>query len=196
MIILKFGPVKRLLPIVSVLSAYTMLSLAFSFFGFLHTTESYTYGSTDFLKEFVMHSLFGAVVGIFTFNFRYTVYTAFFPALTDADHLVNVLGLNFYSRMSHSMTFVLLSSLILGKLFGRKGFDWKIAVIPVVAMMSHIAFDALDENPTRIAVFAPISFSEISFGAWTSPVLEALGILIVIVVFNLGRLKKLFSITT
>jgi len=175
---------KSFLSVITILTTYTLLSLSFSLFGFLNPVEPSSIGQTAILKEVTMHILFGFIIGIFTFNKRYIIYASLFPILLDADHTFSLLGFYAYGRMAHSLTFIILSALLMGKLFSSKGFNIKLASIIVVTLLSHIAFDALDENPTNIALLAPFSFSEIAFPFWTSPLLEVLGIIIVIFVFK------------
>lgn len=173
------------LPVLAVLSAYTLLSFTLSSLGFLHPVEPLkVVGNLGLLKEFSMHAIFGLIVGVFTFDIRYATYAMLFPVLLDADHLLSVLGFSTYPRMSHSITFMLLSAFLVGKIFGKKGFNIKLFAIAAVALSSHIAFDAFDQNPTSIALFAPFSFYEIPFPVWASPVLELLGIAIVLAVFR------------
>jgi hypothetical protein len=92
------------------------LAFLYSFFGFLssQTTPRFdTFGSLT-PQEIGGHFLFGYIVALPTRNLKIGVLAGLMALAIDADHVLNAAGTTLQGRMSHSVSFAILSSVLVG----------------------------------------------------------------------------------
>lgn len=137
---------KDILFIVGVSLVYCSLSAGFSLVStvlpdrmvLLNPIE---HGSLN-LKEIVGHFIFGAVAGIVTLRIKYVLLGGLLAVLIDSDHLVGLLHVEGIPRMSHSITFAILSMIVLMIVFHRK--DYRLGAIAATSVLTHISYDMFD----------------------------------------------------
>jgi len=125
----------QLLTIFLISSTFGALAFLYSFFGIIsnETTHRFdTFGSLT-PQEIGGHFLFGYVVGLPTRNLKMAVLSGLMALTIDADHILNAAGFDIQGRMGHSVSFAVLSSVLMGFIatqFFRKKLVWKKIVIP------------------------------------------------------------------
>ena len=112
----QMGPrATRLLTIILIALAFGALAFLYSFVGFFSNEINNIRGVGSLSpQEIGGHFLFGYVVGLPTRNLRMCVLTGLMALTIDADHLLNAAGFDIQSRMGHSVSFAILSSVIIG----------------------------------------------------------------------------------
>jgi hypothetical protein len=106
----------KLLTIALIASIFGSLAFLYSFFGFLskQTTPRFdTFGSLT-PPEIGGHFLFGYIVALPTRNLKIGVLAGLMALTIDADHALNAAGADVQGRMSHSVSFAILSSVLIG----------------------------------------------------------------------------------
>jgi len=107
----------RLITVILIALAFGVFAFLYSFVGFfsneINNMRSYAVGSLS-LHEIGGHFLFGYVVALPTRNLKMCVLTGLMALTIDADHLLNAAGFDIQSRMGHSVTFAILSSVLIG----------------------------------------------------------------------------------
>jgi len=146
------------------------LVIAFSLIGFILEPEKLP-PSLKFVSPQVLgflsiehiggHIMLGLMVGIVTLSFRYIILTGFFAILVDADNLLKILGLEESFRMAHSVTFGILSVVVMMLVFGRK--DWRLGAISFGAILAHMSFDILSRRSGSFRIFSPFYNENIGF---------------------------------
>ena len=99
------------------------------------------HGSLTF-KEIAGHFIFGAVAGIVTFRLKYILLGGTLAVLIDSDHLVGLLHLEGIPKMGHSITFAVLSTIVLMLIFHRK--DYRLGAVVATSVLTHISYDVFD----------------------------------------------------
>lgn len=94
------------------------------------------------LKEIGGHFIWGAVAGIITLKLRYILLGGILAVLIDSDHLVGLLHVEGIPKMSHSITFAIISTIILLLIFSRR--DYRLAAIVSTSVLTHISYDIFD----------------------------------------------------
>ena len=97
-------------------SIFGALAFLYSFFGLLsnQTTSRFdTFGSLT-PQEIGGHFLFGYIVALPTRNLKIGVLAGLMALAIDADHVLNAAGTDVQGRMSHSVSFAILSSVLIG----------------------------------------------------------------------------------
>ncbi len=97
-------------------SIFGALAFLYSFFGFLssQTTPRFdTFGSLT-PQEIGGHFLFGYIVALPTRNLKIAVLAGLMALAIDADHVLNAAGADVQGRISHSVSFAIVSSVLIG----------------------------------------------------------------------------------
>ncbi|MGB7956258.1 MAG: metal-dependent hydrolase [Candidatus Nitrosopolaris sp.] len=97
-------------------SIFVALAFLYSFFGLLsnQTTARFdTFGSLT-PQEIGGHFLFGYIVALPTRNLKIGVLAGLMALAIDADHVLNAAGADVQGRISHSVSFAILSSVLIG----------------------------------------------------------------------------------
>ena len=122
------------------------ISFGFSVIGGLFPDSEHTFvignpfvvsGIT--IEHVIGHIFWGAIIGLGTLSIRYIVIGGSFAILLDADHLLQFLDIELVSRMSHSIPFAIIASIVFFIIL--RGKDLRICAIAFAAVLSHIAFD-------------------------------------------------------
>ncbi len=111
----------ELLIIILIASIFGGLAFLYSFFGFVgneSTTRFDTFGSLT-LQEIGGHFLFGYIVALPTRNLKIGVLAGLMALTIDADHVLNADGFDIQGRMSHSISFAILASVLIGIMAGQ-----------------------------------------------------------------------------
>jgi hypothetical protein len=167
---------------------YCGLSAAFSLVGIFIAQKGpleNPIGSLT-INEVVGHFLWGLIVGAVTLSLRYTIIAGVFAVLIDSDHLIAFTHIDALFRMSHSISFGIISLVVLMILTRTK--DWRLGAIAFAAVLSHVSFDIFAGDP-RFPIFAPFYNSQISFSHIDWLYFEVAAIVIVGVVSILARRK-------
>ena len=177
------------------------ISLGFSIIGGLFPDSEHTFvignpflvsGIT--IEHVIGHIFWGAIIGLGTLSIRYIVIGGSFAILLDADHLLQFLDIEMVSRMSHSIPFAVIASVIFFIIF--RGKDLKICAVVFGAILSHIAFDIFLAdvafgNTTTFPLFSPFILDRIEFGGLDWLGIEIIGVVIVAVVSYIYKRKEI-----
>ena len=177
------------------------ISFGFSIIGGLFPDSEHTFvignpflvsGIT--IEHVIGHIFWGAIIGLGTLSIRYIVIGGSFAILLDADHLLQFLDIEMVSRMSHSIPFAVIASVIFFIIF--RGKDLKICAVVFGAILSHIAFDIFLAdvafgNTTTFPLFSPFILDRIEFGGLDWLGIEIIGVVIVAVVSYLYKRKEI-----
>ena len=177
------------------------ISFGFSIIGGLFPDSEHTFvignpflvsGIT--IEHVVGHIFWGAIIGLGTLSIRYIVIGGSFAILLDADHLLQFLDIEMVARMSHSIPFAVIASVIFFIIF--RGKDLKVCAVAFGAVLSHIAFDTFLAdvafgNTTTFPLFSPFILERIEFGGLDWLGIEIIGVVIVAVVSYLYKRKEI-----
>jgi len=170
---------------------YGVLAFSFSIIG-LFFPEGHIPGdpieASGLSVEHVLgHVIWGLVVGVFSFRFRYFVLAGLFAIILDSDHLIQFLGIEMISRMAHSITFGIIAAVAMMIIFGKK--DILLGAIAFSAIFSHISYDVLLSGSTNFPFLVPFIRDGIDFGGLDWILYQVLAILIVLTISILVRKK-------
>jgi hypothetical protein len=135
-------------------SIFGALAFLYSFFGFLsnQTTPRFdTFGSLT-PQEIGGHFLFGYIVALPTRNLKIGVLAGLMALAIDADHVLNAAGTEVQGRMSHSVSFAILSSVLIGftaSIIFRKVARKNSATMPSVITSAKIEKELADNVNSR-----------------------------------------------
>jgi len=177
------------------------ISFGFSIIGGLFPDSEHTFvignpflvsGIT--IEHVVGHIFWGAIIGLGTLSIRYIVIGGSFAILLDADHLLQFLDIEMVARMSHSIPFAVIASVIFFIIF--RGKDLKVCAVAFGAILSHIAFDTFLAdvafgNTTTFPLFSPFILERIEFGGLDWLGIEIIGVVIVAVVSYIYKRKEI-----
>ena len=130
-------------------------------------------------EHVIGHIMWGLVVGIASFSFRYAILSGLFPIILDFDHWIQFFGIDMIPRMAHSITFGLIAIGVMMILFGRK--DLRLGAIAIAAVFSHMSFDIFLGGTTAFPVFVPFSSQSVTFTGLDWIFFEVLSIAIIFV---------------
>ncbi|CUR51673.1 Protein of unknown function DUF457 [Nitrosotalea devaniterrae] len=109
------------------------------------------YGSLN-IKEIGGHFIWGAVAAFVTLRVRYILLGGLLAVLIDSDHLVGLLHIEGIPRMSHSITFAIIATVVLMLVFSRK--DYRLGTIVGTSVLTHISYDIFD-GPYGFPILTP-----------------------------------------
>jgi membrane-bound metal-dependent hydrolase YbcI (DUF457 family) len=93
------------------------------------------------LKEIVGHFAWGGSRNCHT-KMAIILLGGLLVVLIDSDHLIALLHIEGIPRMSHSISFAILATIILLLVFSRK--DYRLAAIGATSVLTHISYDMFD----------------------------------------------------
>ena len=132
--------------VVGVSLVYCSLSAGFSLVGTILPGKMVLINPIEHgglnVKEIVGHFAWGLVAGIVTLRLRYILLGGILAVLIDSDHLVGLLHVEGIPRMSHSITFAILSTIVLMLVFRNK--DYRLGAIVITSVLTHISYDMFD----------------------------------------------------
>ena len=141
-------------------------------------------------EHIVGHIIWGLVIGIVSFSFRYAILSGLFPIILDFDHWIQFLGIEMIPRMAHSITFGLIAIPIMMVIFDKK--DLRLGAISIAAVLSHMSFDIFLSGTTEFPVFVPFITKTLSFSGidWILFEFLAMGIIFVSSIIYLKKQKN------
>ena len=87
------------------------------------------------------HVFWGAVIGLGTLSIRYIVLGGSFAILLDADHLLQFLDIELVSRMSHSIPFAIIVTIVFFVI--ARGKDIRVCAVAFAAVLSPVSYTHL-----------------------------------------------------
>jgi len=180
---------------------FTVISFAFSVIGGLFPSSEHTFvignplvvsGIT--IEHVIGHVFWGAVIGLGTLSIRYIILGGSFAILLDADHLLQFLDIELVSRMSHSIPFAVIASIIFFMIL--RGKDLRVCAVAFAAVLSHIAFDVFladvgFNSSTTFPLFSPFILDRIEFAGMDWLGVEIVGVVIVAIASYLVKRKEI-----
>ena len=108
----------KLLIVILIALIFGGMSFCYSFFGFF-SPQAKTIGRLDVFgsltpQEIGGHFAFGFVAGLAFRKLRMAVLCGLMALAVDADHVLNVAGFEIQGRMSHSIPFIIIASVLVG----------------------------------------------------------------------------------
>jgi len=180
---------------------FALVSFGFSMIGGLFPESEHTsvignplVVSSVTYEHVLGHIFWGALIGLATLSIRYIILGANFALLLDADHLLQFLDIELVSRMSHSIPFAIIVTIVF--FIVTRGRNIRICVVAFGAVLSHLAFDIFlaefaFNKTTSFPLLSPFSLEKIEFegvGMWF--IIEILGIALVGVTSYLYKRKQ------
>ena len=180
---------------------FALVSLGFSMIGALFPESEFTFVignplvvSSVTYEHVLGHIFWGAIIGLGTLSIRYIILGGSFAIFLDADHLLQFLDIELVSRMSHSIPFAVIVSIVFFVILRRK--DIRICAVAFGAVLSHIAFDifladvALNSD-TEFPLFSPFTFETVSFQGLDWLGIQIIGVTIVAVASYFYKRKEI-----
>jgi hypothetical protein len=130
--------------------------------------------SPALLAEVVGHFLFGLVAGAATGRLAPALLAGLEAVLIDSDHLMAAAGFSIDARLSHSVSFALLSSFLIARAGRRRAFasnSYAIMAVTLASFLTHLAFD-IASGDGFFPLFFPLSVGPIDLPYLTWPILE------------------------
>ncbi len=179
---------------------FALVSFGFSMIGALFPESEFTFVignplvvSSVTYEHVLGHIFWGAIIGLGTLSIRYIILGGSFAIFLDADHLLQFLDIELVSRMSHSIPFAVIVSIVFFVVL--RGKDIRICAVAFGAVLSHIAFDifladvALNSG-TEFPLFSPFTFETVSLQGLDWLVIQIIGVSIVAVTSYLFKRKQ------
>lgn len=162
---------------------YGGLALGFSLLGLI-LPEAFLVGnplqvSGVSSEHIIGHIMWGLVIGIASFSFRYAIISGLFPIILDFDHWIQFLGIEMIPRMAHSIVFGFIAMGVLMLIFGKK--DLRLSAISIAAIFSHISFDVFLSGSTEFPIFVPFVSKTFTFSGIDWIFFEFIAIVIIFV---------------
>ena len=179
---------------------FALVSLGFSMIGALFPESEFTFVignplvvSSVTYEHVLGHIFWGAVIGLGTLSVRYIILGGSFAIFLDADHLLQFLDIELVSRMSHSIPFAVIVSIVFFVIL--RGKDIRICAVAFGAVLSHIAFDIFladvaFNSDTKFPLFSPFTFETVSFQGLDWLGIQIIGVTIVAVASYFYKRKE------
>ncbi|MDP6303899.1 MAG: hypothetical protein QF657_05000 [Candidatus Nitrosopelagicus sp.] len=180
---------------------FALVSLGFSMIGALFPESEFTFVIGNPLvvsgvtyEHVLGHIFWGAIIGLGTLSIRYIILGGSFAIFLDADHLLQFLDIELVSRMSHSIPFAVIVSIVFFVIL--RGKDIRICAVAFGAVLSHIAFDIFladvaFNSDTKFPLFSPFTFETVSFQGLDWLGIQIIGVTIVAVASYFYKRKEI-----
>ena len=180
---------------------FASISFGFSIIGGLFPSSEHTFVignplvvSSVTYEHVIGHIFWGAVIGLGTLSIRYIILGGSFAILLDADHLLQFLDIELVSRMSHSIPFAVVATIVFFLVF--RGKDLRLCAVAFAAVLSHIAFDVFLADvafgtSTKFPLFSPFILETVKFQGLDWLGIEIIGVTIVAVASYLFKRKEI-----
>jgi hypothetical protein len=152
---LTLGP--KLSMIFLIASIFGAFSFLFSFLGFFDnqpTTQIIDFRSSISIQEIGGHFLFGYMIALPTRNLKIGVLAGLMALAIDSDHILNASGFQTSIRLSHSISFSISASVLIGiiasQTFGRQSLGNKMTTTPTSSASSGNVRKKAMANPIEI----------------------------------------------
>ena len=152
---------------------FAIVSFGFSAIGAFFPESEFTFVignplvvSSVTYEHVLGHVFWGAIIGLGTLSIRYIILGGSFAIFLDSDHLLQFLDIELVSRMSHSIPFAVIATIVFFVI--TRGKDIRICAVAFGAVLSHIAFDifladVVFSSDTNFPLFSPFTFETVSF---------------------------------
>ena len=179
---------------------FALVSFTFSMIGAFFPESEFTVVignplvvSSVTYEHVLGHVFWGAIIGLGTLSIRYIILGGSFAIFLDSDHLLQFLDIELVSRMSHSIPFAVIVSIVFFVIL--RGKDIRICAVAFGAVLSHIAFDIFladvaFNSSTKFPLFSPFTFETISFHGLDWLGIQIIGVSIVAVTSYLFKRKQ------
>ena len=180
---------------------FALVSFAFSMIGDFFPESEFTVVignplvvSSVTYEHVLGHVFWGAIIGLGTLSIRYIILGGSFAIFLDSDHLLQFLDIELVSRMSHSIPFAVIVSIVFFVIL--RGKDIRICAVAFGAVLSHIAFDifladvALNSG-TEFPLFSPFTFETVSLQGLDWLGIQIIGVSIVAIVSYFYKRKEI-----
>ena len=180
---------------------FAIVSFAFSMIGGSFPESEFTVVignplvvSSITYEHVLGHIFWGAVIGLGTLSIRYIILGGSFAIFLDSDHLLQFLDIELVSRMSHSIPFAVIVSIVFFVIL--RGKDIRICAVAFGAVLSHIAFDvfladvALNSG-TEFPLFSPFTFETVSLQGLDWLGVQIVGVSLVAITSYFYKRKKI-----
>ena len=183
---------KDLYFIIKVSLVYCAVSAIFSLVSIMYPDKypqinPITHGSLN-AGEIGGHFLWGLVAGAATLRIRYALLGGTFATLIDSDHLIGLLQVEGLPRMSHSISFAVISVIVLMSVFGKR--DYLLGTIAATSVLTHVSYDILNDQ-SGFPLFTPLLNRMITFPTMDWIFFEIAAVVIIAVVSFFVRRKGL-----
>ena len=180
---------------------FAIVSFAFSMIGAFFPESEFTFVignplvvSSVTYEHVLGHIFWGAVIGLGTLSIRYIILGGSFAIFLDSDHLLQFLDIELVSRMSHSIPFAVIVSIVFFVIL--RGKDIRICAVAFGAVLSHIAFDVfladvLLNSATKFPLFSPFTFETVSLQGLDWLGIQIIGVSIVAIVSYFYKRKEI-----
>ena len=180
---------------------FAIVSFAFSMIGAFFPESEFTFVignplvvSSVTYEHVLGHVFWGAVIGLGTLSIRYIILGGSFAIFLDSDHLLQFLDIELVSRMSHSIPFAVIVSIVFFVIL--RGKDIRICAVAFGAVLSHIAFDVfladvLLNSATKFPLFSPFTFETVSLQGLDWLVIQIIGVSIVAITSYFFKRKEI-----
>ena len=179
---------------------FALVSFTFSMIGALFPESEFTVVignplvvSSVTFEHVLGHVFWGAIIGLGTLSIRYIILGGSFAIFLDSDHLLQFLDIELVSRMSHSIPFAVIVSIVFFVIL--RGKDIRICAVAFGAVLSHIAFDIFladvaFNSGTKFPLFSPFTFETVSLQGLNWLGIQIIGVSIVAVTSYLFKRKQ------
>ena len=180
---------------------FAIVSFAFSMIGAFFPESEFTFVignplvvSSVTYEHVLGHIFWGAVIGLGTLSIRYIILGGSFAIFLDSDHLLQFLDIELVSRMSHSIPFAVIVSIVFFVIL--RGKDIRICAVAFGAVLSHIAFDVfladvLLNSATKFPLFSPFTFETVSLQGLDWLGIQIIGVSIVAITSYFFKRKEI-----
>ena len=180
---------------------FAFVSFAFSMIGAFFPESEFTFVignplvvSSVTYEHVLGHIFWGAVIGLGTLSIRYIILGGSFAIFLDSDHLLQFLDIELVSRMSHSIPFAVIVSIVFFVIL--RGKDIRICAVAFGAVLSHIAFDVfladvLLNSATKFPLFSPFTFETVSLQGLDWLGIQIIGVSMVAITSYLYKRKEI-----
>ena len=180
---------------------FAIVSFSFSMIGAFFPESEFTFVignplvvSSVTYEHVLGHIFWGAVIGLGTLSIRYIILGGSFSIFLDSDHLLQFLDIELVSRMSHSIPFAVIVSIVFFVIL--RGKDIRICAVAFGAVLSHIAFDVfladvLLNSATGFPLFSPFTFETVSLQGLDWLGIQIIGVSIVAITSYFFKRKEI-----
>ena len=180
---------------------FAIVSFSFSMIGAFFPESEFTFVignplvvSSVTYEHVLGHIFWGAVIGLGTLSIRYIILGGSFSIFLDSDHLLQFLDIELVSRMSHSIPFAVIVSVVFFIIL--RGKDIRICAVAFGAVLSHIAFDifladVLLNSDTKFPLFSPFTFETVSLQGLDWLGIQIIGVSVVAIVSYFYKRKEI-----
>ena len=180
---------------------FALVSFGFSVIGALFPESEFTFVIGNPLvvsgvtyEHVLGHVFWGAIIGLGTLSIRYIILGGSFAIFLDSDHLLQFLDIELVSRMSHSIPFAIIASIVFFIIL--RGKDIRICAVAFAAVLSHIAFDVFladvtFSSSTNFPLFSPFTFETVSLEGLDWLGIQIIGVALVAITSYFYRRKEI-----